>query len=399
MELYLQFGHGMMALSEELIKTWQSGTVILSPRDLNYDQLKNHSRKLISLHGGVVFDPQFYVPNSHHHKLTSHSYWPYDFKTAWLNNQSIYQMLQTIKNEYNDEFETLFFILPSIRSTEIGDDWKTINEMVVNEATRLNTSLSLYATLCLSEDVMNSEEQIHMALEIIEEWEIDGCYIVPEPPKNNYLVENPNWLINLIDLATGIKHQGKKVVVGYSNHQMIYLALARVEAIASGNWLNVRGFSKARFDVPEEGQSRRSKWYYCPQALSEYQIPFLDIAHRSGFLDELKAPDSFNSTYSQVLFSGAQPTSTDYKERDSFMHYLHCLKQQCEQAEKESYEATKAALKLQLDTSSELTEFFRSQGIRGRARDFNDVVDVNISAIDAFDSLRGMVHAHKWDEL
>ena len=38
MELYLQLGHGMQALSQELIKNWGEGTVIISP--VNMPQVK-----------------------------------------------------------------------------------------------------------------------------------------------------------------------------------------------------------------------------------------------------------------------------------------------------------------------------------------------------------------------
>lgn len=399
MELYIQFGHGMMTMSEELLSNWQAGVVILSPRDLKYEQMERFSAKVHDQNSSIVIDPQFYVPTSEHTKLTGHSFWPDDYQTAWLNRASISQMLTRLKDEYNDSMQSLFFILPSIRSSEINQDWVSINEMVVNEAIRLNPHENLYATLCFSHEIMRSEEQIHLALEYIETWDIQGCYIVAEPPNNSYLIDDPIWLINLLDLVAGIKQQGKRVVVGYSSHQMLCLALGKADAIATGNFLNVRSFNTARFNAPEDGAGRRSTWYYSPQALSEYQIPFLDIAHRMGILDELRTPINFNSPYVDALFSGAQPTSTGYEEGDSFRHYLQCLKSQTEQSVKPTYAATRESLKLQLETAREITEFMQTNGIRGRNRDFANVVDVNISAIDAFDRLRGMIQEHKWNNL
>ncbi|EZH73385.1 MULTISPECIES: hypothetical protein [Aquimarina] len=52
-----------------------------------------------------------------------------------------------------------------------------------------------------------------------------------------------------------------------------------------------------------------------------------------------------------------------------------------------------------LETSERLTNFFNSNGIRGRDRDFANVVDVNLSALDVFHRIRGMVLQHRWDTI
>ena len=45
-----------------------------------------------------------------------------------------------------------------------------------------------------------------------ERWNPDGYYIVAEHPNGNYLVDDPNWLANLLDLAAGVKLRGARVV-------------------------------------------------------------------------------------------------------------------------------------------------------------------------------------------
>ena len=399
MDLFLQFGHGMMSMSRELIQSWEGGTVILSPRDLTYEQMQKFSSDLNSFGGNIVVDPQFYVPHSSHGKLTEHDFWPDDYETAWLSSNKVSEMLTVLRDSYNREFNSSVFLLPCIRSSEINQDWINIHEIIVNEGIKLISEQEIYISICLSREVMRSEEQIHLVLENLENWNVAGCYIVPEPPENTYLVEDPVWLINLIDLVAGIKLQGKKAIVGYCSHQMLCMALAKADAIATGNWLNVRSFNTARFDVSDGGISRRSKWYYCPQALSEYQIPFLDIAQRLGVLEELVAPREFESDYAQSLFSGAQPTSTGYGEGDSFRHYLTSVRAQTRQAVKTTYTATKESLRLQLQTANELGVFLNDNGVRGKNRDFSSVVDVNIAAIDAIHQLRGLALNQFWDKI
>lgn len=400
MDLYIQFGFGMMKMSKNLIQKWGGGSVILSPRDMDYAQMTKFSSEIGKHNGKVVIDPQFYLPRANHDRLVAHSFWPNDYQTAWLNKEEINKMLLILKNEYNDPMESSLFILPSLLTSEVSDDWFNINSLIINESIKSNIHENIFGTLCLSEHVMLSEEQIHQILEYTELWNLDGYYIVPQPPKKSYLVDNPIWLINLLDLTTGLKQRGKQVIVGYANHQMLCLALAKIDAIATGKWLNVRSFNPEKFNKPEgAGSARRSKWYYSPQALSEYQIPFLDIANRLGMLDDLKTPENFKSNYSDILFGGAQPSSTNYSETDSYDHYLQCLKVQAQNAVKTSYSATRESLKIQLETARLLTENLNNNGIRGRDRDFSNVVDINLAAIAAFDRLRGMVQEHLWNDI
>ena len=178
------------------------------------------------------------------------------------------------------------------------------------------------------------------------------------------------------------------------------LASAKADAIASGNWLNVRSFNTDRFNAPPpDGVGRRSTWYYCPQALSEYQIPMLDMGYRLGVSDQLATDASFNSSYSDVLFSGAQPSSTSYGESDSFKHYLQCLRTQSLRSVKPTYEQTKQSVRMQFETASMLTDFLQNNGIRGKNRDFSNVVDSSLAALTAFDKLRGLRLNHRWANL
>lgn len=399
MDLFIQFGYGMMSMSKDLIDSWDGGTVILSPRDLEYKQIEKVSKEINESKGNIVIDPQFYLPRSNHENLNKHLFWPAQYETALFDAASINEMLTILNEEYNAKFDSSFFILPGHYSSEINEDWNTLQLLMLNEAKKINFGKDIYATVCLSHEVLGSEAQLHEVLEYIEDWEVEGIYLLAEPPNNSYLIQNPNWLLNLLDICSGIKLQHKKLVVGYSNHQLLCLAAAKVDAIASGNFLNVRSFNTARFNATEGGGGRRSKWYYCPQALSEYQITFLDMAHRQGLMEQLLTDESFNSTYSDILFAGAQPTTTEFKEGNSFKHYLQCLKVQSNRLTKPTYDATKNAIKIQLETADRLTEFLKNNGVRGKNRDFSNVVDDTMSAMMLFDKLRGMRLRHRWDSI
>jgi len=114
MDLYLQFGHGMMSMSEELLDIWGSGTAILSPRDLTLTQMTGYTKKVNAKGGKIVIDPQFFIPKSDHGRLTSHSFWPSNYQTALFSQSEIRQMLTTLRDDYNTPLNSDFFYSPRI---------------------------------------------------------------------------------------------------------------------------------------------------------------------------------------------------------------------------------------------------------------------------------------------
>ena len=46
-----------------------------------------------------------------------------------------------------------------------------------------------------------------------------------------------------------------------------------------------------------------------------------------------------------------------------------------------------------------LNNCFKQNGIRGKGRDFSEVAEANLSIIDAFDNLRGLVYRTSWNQL
>jgi len=401
MELYLQYGHGMKAHSEELIKSWGGGNVIFSPKNMTIDQMRSASSKIIQNNGNVLIDPQFYIPRTGNGNLVEHSFWPQNYQTnLFFQGNGISELFDNLVDDYLNEINASEFIIPSLYLSDVNNDWFRITDLFVEASLKKSFTGKKLLTLCIDDKTLSSEESINLLIERIEDYPVDGYYIVPKHPNNDYLVDDVSWLLNLIDLCASIKLLGKKVVVGYSGHQFLFLSLAKVDAISAGTWLKTRNFPLTDFDDSEEsGFARRTTWYYCPQALSEYQINFLDVAFRLGVLGDLKAPDRYSSSSSGVLFSGAQPSTTNFREPDAFRHYLHCLKHQCNESTRKTYEETKDYLKILFETAEDLTGFFKKNGIRGKGRDFNDIAESNLSIIDAFDNLRGLVYKISWDQL
>ncbi len=229
----------------------------------------------------------------------------------------------------------------------------------------------------------------------------DGYYIVCEHPSGDYLVEDPIWLANILDLTAGLRLSGAKVVLGYCNHQMLAAHVAGANAICSGTWMNVRSFPPDKFrSAYDEEIRRRATWYYCPQALSEYKIPFLDVAHQQGVLDLMKPAPEVDGGYVDHLFSGMQPSSVKPSEQTAFRHYLHALRAQANALDDATgYDEAQAGQDQMLNNADDLLGKLASNGVLGANRDFRDCVEVNRAALTVLDTLRGPMLRRKWSDL
>lgn len=393
MDLYLQFGHGMMGYCKELITKWGEGTVILSPRDLTEDQTKKFSKELSSINGNTLFDPQYYNPRADHEKLTQWSHWFNDFDTALLSDTKYIEgRLNAIKN-INDYCNTSAYIIPSQICEVVDRFWIESQNLFIDKASQIFFDKERYSTLALSFDVLTDEKSIEKIIDISEEWDVDGYYIVPE---GQYLEDDSYWLINLAQLVAGLKLKNKKVIIGYSNHQMLSLACANADAIASGSFLNVRSFNAGKFDKPDPNAiSRRSTWYYCPQAMSEYGLRALDRAFDNKVIDKLK-PYGKTNEYVDILFSGARPTSIKFGDRLAFKHYLNTLKQQCLLAKKDTFENTIEHHQKLSDYAYDFIRRLEVDGVRERNRSFKDLVDLYQDVLFKLNKERGGLLKRQW---
>jgi len=276
-------GHGMESMCRELSSLWNGAAVILSPLNIIEKKLPVFAQSIKKSNGQVLLDPQIYTPEKFHKNLQKYSYWPQTGITD-IELGDYGEVLKSL-NQINDLIQTESFILPSGTVGRIDDLWNNVQISISNQAKKIIKDKKIIHTIALKGDVLSDEIQIEKIIQYSNQWDVQGVYIVCEHPNKNYLVDMPIWIANLLMLVAGIKRQGKSVIVGYSNHQMLCLALAKCDAIASGNYLNVRWFKPDRFETIEDNdeKSRRAKWYYCPQAFSEYKIQDLDVAKR---LDE-----------------------------------------------------------------------------------------------------------------
>jgi len=401
MELHLQFGFGMMEHCRHLLRKWGGGTVVLSPRDLNDNQLRSLAADVAGIKGGeTLLDPQFYLPHADHDRLCSHDFWPADFASGSFFQGPEMRSLVGQLVGLNNDLGTEAIILPGMLANPVDDLWLEHHHSFLTTARELAGDSKLYATLALGADTTRDREQVTSLLDTVTRWDVDGYYIVCEHPNGEYLVQEAIWLAHVLDLTAGLRLAGAEVILGYCNHQMLAAGVSGANAICSGTWMNVRSFPPEKFKKDyEEEIRRRSKWYYCPQALSEYKIPFVDVAFEQNVLDLLKPQMELDGGYVDQLFSGVQPTSVQFSEQAAFRHYLHALRSQARALEAGSYDEARQEHEQTITDAEQLLGTLRSNGVRGSNRDFMDSLEVNRAALTIFEKQRGPVMRRRWSSL
>lgn len=398
MQLYLQFGFGMMDHTSKLLEAWGGGGVILSPRDLEETQLRRVAAQASKLGAEPLLDPQCYMRDADHERLTKHGYFQtyQSSSTANLLSGSGARDVIARLRDLSRSIGATRHILPGLLARSVDEAWFLIHEQFIDAATQAFGGEQLIATIALSDEAVRNEGQVEAVIERVAEWPVAGFYVVGEAP-SAYLVEDPVWLANMLILASGLKLLRKSVIVGYANHQMLCLAACNIDLIAAGTWLNVRAFPTAKFYASEEDEvSRRTTWYYCPQVLSEYKLLFLDIALRQGILDQMRPDRALGSIYADPLFAGAQPSTVGWGEQGAFRHYLTCLRAQCQRATAPSFADAMTMQRQLLDLAETRLRALRSRGVFGNDRDFSQVLDTNRSALIVFDQARGARLRREW---
>lgn len=380
MNFFLQFGYGMLAHSKHLISKWGEGTVILSPRDMSMEQIKALPKDIARYGGKALFDPQLFAPHCTHHGFEKFDYWPSNFETVeFFTSQKCRDTIEQIA-KINELAQTDELILPGLFCNKVTSKWLDYHSKIVSIGKKYSSST--LATVCVSAEVIRSEEQISKLLNTIFDWNVQGIYFIAEHPYNEYLVDDPLWMSNLLRFGAAIKLQRKKLIVGYATHQFLPFACVGADAIASGTWLNVRMFSTNKFDEPEAGTvAKRKTWYYCPQTLSEYQVIALRMAYSKKKLEFFAPAVHMNSNYADILFAGAPPDAVKFDEQNAFRHYLTCIRSQCKQLSGMSYADVYNRMELMLNVTSENLRTASRLGVKGKNRDFSDAIDATKTAL------------------
>ena len=152
----------------------------------------------------------------------------------------------------------------------------------------------------------------------------------------------------------------------------------------------------ADLDLVSATLSLAGIWFYCPQALTEYQPVFLDMARRRGLLDQMQPDPVLGSSYADALFAGPQPSTVQWREPLAFRHYLTCLRGQCSALTAASFDQALEAQRQLLDSAETMHQRLTQAGVFSTGRDFGPIFNVNRSALTDLELARGARLRREW---
>ncbi|HVB66200.1 MAG TPA: hypothetical protein VND01_00725 [Candidatus Acidoferrales bacterium] len=402
MEIYLQFAHGMMGHCNELVDKCGFQTIILSPCDLNEQRFLEFASQMGERNVDLLIDPQLYFPASPIKQHQTHKYWPKEIHATnqWIGNIEVQSRSLSHLIELATQCKAKRFIMPSTYLTTIDKAQLHDQSNLINIAGELWKG-DILASLVLSPDLVKSEAQLEELLQIAVDWDVAGYYVIAAHPQGNYLVDDATWLAGVMDLASVLALTGKIVIQAYSGHQLLSLAAAGVTALAAGSNRLTRTFPVELFNGASDVESRRQQaiWYYCPQALSEFTIDILDLANRQGRLNDMKPLKGMPTTYCQQLFTGQQPSATDYDRRSGKLHYLESILAQARSLKVSNYrDCFNAADTLLNQANADMTTFHKYR-LRARDRDFIYCYEATSGALGFLNLEIGHRLMREWPQL
>src|SRR5690606_9550938 len=106
-------------------------------------------------------------------------------------------------------------IVPSLLANSNSLNGWIDGHQTIIRAFREETDLDLLATVALSRNLISSSEKVEDILEFAESIAdvVSGYYVVLEPPRDQYLVVDLDWLESAFDLLAGLKMTGKQVIL------------------------------------------------------------------------------------------------------------------------------------------------------------------------------------------
>lgn len=399
--MYFQLGYGMKKIAIDLSKDWGGATAILSPRDITPEQLVKWRKDFEKANVKTLFDPQCYFPKSQHKGLQKYEYMDSSLVTNLESNTSKEEEIIKSVLSYNEIAGCEEFIIPSVMlqyDEQWMSRWKKHCMKWITSTKKIVSNKMIYLTLALPDAfLLQKEEEIEQLIAEIEKFDVGGYYVIAHPPKGQYLVDTPMWLSNLMQICAALKLYGKKVIMGYGNHQLLCLSATGTDAMATGTYLNVRRFSN-KFQEDNSIQ-RKSVWYYYPAALSEYKLGFLDTAYNAKVLQQMRPSKEMDNGYVDILFAGALPSATAFTETMAFKHYLNCVRVQMKNVSKKTFDETLTTHEVMLETALRRIEYMEKHGVYAQTRSFKDMVDVNRSALQRLNKIRGFQLKQEWDSL
>jgi hypothetical protein len=317
--LLLQQGWGMLAQIKEFLRAHPDSGVIMSPRICDKDQMERHIPEIKDLVGqSVFFDPHFYEPRTNLERILTYPYFEnFQFDTDSFDHC---EFCARVVSYQKDILGLSQILLPGRYTNSVTEAWLRMHYECAERGVEVSQDEIVYSTIAVGPDVILNSDTMNSLVDEVVTYPTGGVYFVFEHPRNSYFLDE-EFLYILMDAFLSIVLGGKRLIVGYANQQSLVFLATGADAIATGNYRNVRAFDHLNSAVRDTENWRKATWYFDGSSFGEYRIPALSLAFRRN-LNDMFGP---TTQYAEPLLSSTQPTSIRWSESDAFAHYLTLL--------------------------------------------------------------------------
>lgn len=245
-----QFGDRSQRLALEQLKVGRGVGVVISPRDLSPDKAAEYVLEYIQAGAEVLYDPQFFLPDSQVGKLSEWSLNNFRLRASSLGRLTSeeYDGLSSEIEAINRHLHSCAIIAPAVLWSGSNQQSLETNRRLFECAKRAGDAIGVptYGTIFLGRGATQSVQQVITTLSDATSVPTDGWYFGFEFAESRIpgdLNEIQRFLIGTIKLAA----TGKNLVAGYLGPLSLLACAVGASGLGVTHSQNMWGFSAERW--------------------------------------------------------------------------------------------------------------------------------------------------------
>lgn len=321
---YHQLGNHDQIRCLNLLRDGRGAGAILGSWSFRHnDLLSKYAKDYKATQTEVLIDPQFYTSDAARKHLNNQQL---DSTNAWA-ERSVSDPLLRATMEKQHSLDSSKYLIPSSFANALSDSWLEAQRNFVDESIRwkreLNTTLTSYATLAISVNIITDDELRRKLLNSISGLQVDGFYLVTDIPVR---ANDIRMFIGLIDIIFKLKRNGYQILLGYTEPWSVIMFPFGLDAFASSALKNRRSFQQKHFSREKSSGGRQPNFYnfWSPVILDSIRFPDeAEDLQRAGLWSKIYQDSPFADILGNIsprqLHSQKKIKSADFSNNYSVM--------------------------------------------------------------------------------
>lgn len=269
--------------------------VVLSPRYHAPNEMIDVGTELASTGAFVVVDPEFQlslVPDAALLQLSAYPYFAPNLSRRSFSGRIISDVVASCLR-FQMDCSCSALLTPSLELAS-SRDWMSQVVLAMNEeAVAQRDSLvpvPLYASLCIGEALLASDDQVDELLDMVTTLEVAGFYIVAARARQDPMWSCPGADVmfgNLLYISAILRSNGFDVLLGYSDIGGALAIAAGAGSIATGWFKSQRHYCADAIVASGFGRQPRKAYASAPLMTWVFLEPDLDVIRQHGMLGDV----------------------------------------------------------------------------------------------------------------